>query len=174
MRMRVRRKQRARGQGPSSRSGREALGPSLAIAASLALLSSCGAPCRGIDTRPLELECAATSTFTGELHVDSEATFDTFLRQDCLAGNDAEADRVLASVDFRTEAVFVARGSHRVTNERCLESRDLDEAQVCTTGLKLYFLDEERSPEGCPSTQWTVALVLSRDDMRAALEAAGP
>lgn len=148
------------------------LSAALFVVAAIAGLSSCGPPCRTIETRPLALECAQTSGFFGELHFDSEATFDTFLRQQCLEGDDAAADRVLASVDFTREAVFVARGNHALDSTRCLESRELDEAQVCATGLKLYFDDVTREPELCPGTRWTVAFLLSREDLRAALDAA--
>ncbi len=138
-----------------------------------AFVASCGAPCRGVETRALALECAATSAFSGELHFDSEETFDTFLRQQCLdAGDDALADQLLAGIDFRTEAVFVVRGRHAIDSSRCLASREVARAEVCSTGLKLYFEDELQPVETCPATRWTVALVLDREDLRAALDAA--
>lgn len=159
--------------GPRSSAGRRlrSLARLLAATTGALALSSCVAPCRAIEVRPLELECDPSSLFTGELHFDSEATFDTFLRQECLVG-DGEADRVLASVDFTTEAVFVARGNHRLDETRCLARRQLDEAQVCATGLKLYFADEDLVSDTCPGTRWTVAFVLAREDLRAALDAA--
>lgn len=151
------------------------IAPSRALLVALvaAFSSSCGTPCRTIETRPLELTCAQTSNFAGELHFDSEETFDTFLRQQCLADDeDALADQLIASVDFSSEAVFVARGRHAIDSTRCLESRELDEAQVCETGLKLYFADKTREVETCPGTRWTVAFILAREDLRAALDAA--
>lgn len=162
-----------------SRSRREGRAPCSASSSGLTVLlllwllglSACGEPCRGIETRALDFECSPLSSFTGELHFDSAAPFDTFLRQQCLDGDDAEADRILASVDFTREAVFVARGSKRVTAERCLESRGLDEAQVCATGLKVTFRDRESGPDACSAGLWTVAFVLEREDMRAALDA---
>lgn len=146
-------------------------------AALLALIamvaSSCSSPCRSIETRSLDFECEQASNFTGELHFDSEGSFDTFLRQQCLSDDDdALADQILAGIDFTTEAVFVARGRHAIDPTRCLQTRELADAQVCSTGLKLYFDDVIRQAEPCPGTRWTVAFVLSREDLRAALDAA--
>lgn len=138
------------------------------------LLASCGAPCRDIEVRPLELQCSPTSSFTGELHFDSAATFDTFLRQQCLLGDDSPAaDAALQSVDFDTEGVFLAAGPHAL-RQRCLSARELGSVQVCSTGLKVYFHDEYRAEGGnCPGTRWTVAFALPREELRAALEAGG-
>lgn len=146
----------------------------LLVLVALALVpAACGTPCRGIETRELAFECAATTGFTGELHFDSEATFDTFLRQQCFAaGDDGDADAILEDIDFTTEAVFVATGPDRLDESRCLVSRELDEAQVCATGLKVYFRDElRRDGTDCPGTRWTVAFVMPREDLRAAIEA---
>lgn len=149
------------------------LGP-LSLSCMLAVASGCGAPCRDIEARPLELTCDATQGFSGELHFDSQATFDTFLRQQCLPpGADDIAAGVLASVNFDAEAVFVAVRPHDLGPGRCLRARALDSAQVCATGLRLLFNDEVRTPgEVCPATRWTVAFALPRAELRAALEAA--
>ena len=85
---------------------------------------ACGTPCREIATRSLDFECAAVASFTGELHFDSRATFDTFLRQQCLPNAErAQADDIMDGVDFTTEAVFVAAGPHRLDDQRCLVSQ---------------------------------------------------
>ena len=55
---------------------------------------------------------------------------------------------------------------HAIDPSRCLESREVDEAQVCSTGLKLYFRDELRRADNCPGTRWTAAFVLAREDLR--------
>jgi len=137
------------------------------------LAASCGTPCRGIETRALDFECSASATFTGELHFDSRATFDTFLRQQCLSiAQQDTVDALLDEVDFDTEAVFVAAGPHRLDDQRCLVTRELDGAQVCTTGLKIYFADQmQRADAQCPGTRWTVAFALPREELRAAVEA---
>jgi hypothetical protein len=138
--------------------------------------TACGAPCRDIEVRTLALECSAASTFAGELHFDSAAPFDTFLREECLVGEappagDVAIDVVVQSVDFSTRGVFLAAGP-RALRGRCLQARELDTAQVCGNGLKLYFLDEYRAEGGnCPNTRWTVAFSLPREELRAALEA---
>ncbi len=111
--------------------------------------------------------------FTGEAHFDSPATYETFLSQQCLytAGDDAVQARI-DDVNFDEEAVFVAVGPAALDNSRCLETRTLDKAQVCTDGLKVYFADVfQRADDGCPGPRWTVAFSLLREDLRAALEA---
>jgi hypothetical protein len=139
----------------------------LALAASL-LAASCGVQCRGIDVRELDLACNETLSPLGELHFDSAASFDTFLRQQCLFGADpASIDAIVESVDFTTEAVFVAVNL-RAEAGRCLVDRELDGVQVCTEGLKLGFIDEASTDVACGGV-WTVAFVLDRGDLRAAL-----
>ena len=52
--------------------------------------------------------------------------------------------------------------------------RDLERAQVCSDGLKVYFDDTYGDADfGCAGPRWTVAFALPREDLRAALDAAG-
>jgi hypothetical protein len=143
-----------------------------AVLCAALLAGSCGAPCRDIQARPLEFECSDDPLgFLGELHFDSASSFETFLRQQCL-DDPGDADAILEQVDFGSEGVFVATGRDNLDAQRCLRSRELESAQVCTTGLKLYFRDELQSPElVCAETRWTVAFALPREDLRAAIEA---
>ena len=137
--------------------------------------TSCGVQCRETEVRPLELSCDLTSGFVGEVHFDSAATFDTFLRQQCmLSASDAEVQALLDAVDFRTEAVFVAVGPDAIDDTRCLASRDVDTVSVCSDGLKIGFTDTLRTLNGasCPGTDWTIAFVIDRDALRTALNAA--
>jgi len=153
---------------------------SLAVAAlpvgfalALSSMSGCGPYCRDIVTTELPVECESPPRFTGEIHFDSLATFDTFLRQQCLPS--ASDDAIVAienQVDFTTHAVFVAVGPAAIDNTRCVTRRDLDRAQVCSDGLKVVFDDDYASAEqGCTGSRWTVAFSLTREDLRAALEA---
>lgn len=142
----------------------------------LVLLGSaaCGEPCRDVETRSLDFSCDVTRGFSGQLHFDSASTFETFLAQQCLPrGDDERAHALVESVDFSREAVFVAVGPHSLDPERCLAARRLSGCQVCESGLKVLFEDRFRDPgAGCPSTRWTVAFALKREDLRAALDAA--
>jgi len=125
--------------------------------------------CRPIETRALALECSGAATFRGELHLDSPDTFRSFLSDRCLTDATAtEIDAVVASVDFTTEAVFVARGA-RGSIARCLESRAAESVDVCGDGLKVVFEDEESGDDVCPG-DWTVAFALQRADLRAAID----
>ena len=153
------------------RDGRVVLALALSGFAFLSL--GCGPYCRDIPTTPLAFECDnSTVRFTGEIHLDSEATFRTFLSQQCIAdASGAAIDSVVEQVDFSPEAVFVAVGPTRLDEMRCLDSRTLDKAQVCDTGLKVFFLDRFRRAEDCPNLRWTVAFSLLRSDLRAALAA---
>lgn len=155
--------------------GRSPLRFLLALCVASVSAAGCGPPCRDIQTRPLDFACEATRGFSGELHFDSEATFETFLAQQCLSrSSDELAREIAASVDFTREAVFVAVGPLSLDQERCLESRELASCQVCEGGLKVLFQDATRDIGAvCPSTVWTVAFALKREDLRAALDAAG-
>jgi hypothetical protein len=75
-------------------------------------------------------------------------------------------------VDFATEAVFVAVNLRGEVG-RCLVERELDGVQVCTEGLKLGFIDEATTDVTCGGV-WTVAFVLDRGDLRAALNTSSP
>lgn len=148
----------------------------LAIAAIAAVVveTACGAACRDIAATELrEVECESPPRFTGEIHFDNRATFDTFLRQQCMfTADDTVIDAILDKVDFTTQAVFVAVGPAAIDNTRCVTRRDLDTAAVCSDGLKVSFDDDYASAaEGCPGTRWTVAFSLAREDLRAALAA---
>jgi hypothetical protein len=140
-----------------------------------AMAASCGLPCRSVSTRALELECEPLSPFRGEIHFDSAATFETFLLQDCLAeeGAEAQAAALIGQVDFTTEAVFVASGAASLDQgARCILERSVGDAEVCDDGLKVSFDDiETDGVAGCPSSKWTVAFALPRDELRAALAA---
>lgn len=137
------------------------------------LVLACDTPCREFVARPLDLTCGAAGGFTGEAHFDSVAVFDTFLSQQCLDDPDASTIAgLMASVDFDTEAVFVAVGPRALGSTRCLLDRRADTAAVCTDGLRIVF-DDELAPAGavCPASRWTVALVVPRAELRAALAA---
>ena len=144
------------------------------LAALAAGVVGCGPQCRDIDTQPVNIVCESPPRFTGEAHFDSAATFETFLSQQCLyTAGDTAVQSVIDDIDFTTSAVFVAVGPAALDNSRCLETRELDKAQVCTDGLKVYFQDVfQRADTGCPGPRWTVAFTLLREDLRAALDAA--
>ncbi len=128
--------------------------------------------CRSVAVQPLDFEC--TSGFVGEIHLDSRGSFDTFLRQECLLdASDEDITELLDAVDFEQDAVFVAAGLDGLGDARCLENRELDDAQVCSNGLKVLFSDVFRTiDEQCPATTWTVAFAIDRAELRAALDAA--
>lgn len=129
--------------------------------------------CRPISTTELDLECENNAQpFTGELHFDSEATYDTFLSHQCIPNASAGAiDQQKDLIDFSQDAVFVAVGPSAIDADRCVEERELDSVSVCDSGLKVYFKDTYTDSEfGCPDIRWTVAFSLSRDDLRTALE----
>ena len=133
--------------------------------------------CRAIATTELLLKCENTNEpFAGELHFDSEATYDTFLTHQCIPGS-ADSPSIIeghkSQVDFTVDAVFVAVGPSAIDADRCVEDRSLDSAAACTSGLKVFYDDEYIDPQfGCPNDRWTVAFSLSREDLRSALDAA--
>ncbi len=138
----------------------------------LSFTVSCGDLCRTIPSRELDLECG-TSVLEGEIHFDAAAPFETFLSQQCMPDASEEAVRDLVeSVDFTTDAVWLSVRRNAIDDTRCLQSRELNEAQVCQRGLKGTFYDEPNvSDEPCLG-RWTVAFVLDRGDLRAALNSA--
>jgi len=148
---------------------------SLAVLTFVSAGTACGPYCRPIEVRPLAVECENLDIgqFQGELHFDSAPPFETFLSQQCMPN--AAEDRlaqIVESVDFTREGVFVVAGRNNLDSTRCVETRELDDAEVCTNGLRVYFEDSYRSVDrGCPSGVWTVAFALSRADLAAALEA---
>jgi len=145
-----------------------------ALVAVVVVEGACGAACRDVEATELrEVECESPPRFTGEIHFDNLATFDTFLRQQCMyTASDEVIDGILEKVDFTSEGVFVAVGPAAIDNTRCVTRRDLDSAAVCSDGLKVSFDDDYASAaEGCPGTRWTVAFSLAREDLRAALAA---
>lgn len=129
----------------------------------------CGDDCRAVEHRALAIDCEGG--FSGELHFDAAATFDTFLQQRCLlAPSDAEVAGLLASVDFSDEAVVVASRPRTLADGRCIATRSLADVSVCGDGLRVDFVDAyETALDACPVSNWTVAFVLSRDDLRTAL-----
>lgn len=129
-------------------------------------LSACS-PCRAIETRVLPLECPTGAPFDGERHFDRAETFTTFLGQECGIATDAAAAFV-SEVDFNIDAVVVARGE-RFANNRCLEERTAESVEVCEAGLRITFADIESASATCEGLQWTVAVVVGRADLRAAL-----
>ncbi len=137
-------------------------------------LASCGPVCRPADVSELDFECDPTASFTGEIHLDSRASLDTFLSQECMQNADeAVIEEIVDSIDFTQDAVFIAVGPDFLDNSRCLESRELDDVQVCSNGLKVLFDDAFRTSDTpCPGTRWTVAFSIDRGDLRAALDAA--
>lgn len=151
-----------------------ALGAAAAMGLSGLFASSCGPVCRPAAVTELAFECDPTAPFTGEIHLDSRASLDTFLTQECMQNaDDGVIDDVIDGVDFSQDAVFVAVGPDFLDNSRCLESRELDEVQVCSNGLKVLFDDVYRTSDApCPGTRWTVAFTIDRADLRAALDAA--
>lgn len=145
---------------------------SLLAVGTLALGAGCAEPCRAVPVRPLAIPCTSANSFSGELHFDSAATFDAFLRDVCELTDDEEMVGLLQQVDFAREAVFVSRGPLALGASRCLASREVGEVWVCDGGLKVAFLDVESNEPTCADDRWTVAVVLSRSDLRAALESA--
>ena len=96
------------------------------------------------------------------------------MRQECNPSfTDDEVFALITTADFSNNAVFVAVGPNALDNTRCLQSRGLDNVEVCTDGLKVTFNDVfATSDTACPPTRWTVAFSILRDDLRAALDAA--
>lgn len=131
-------------------------------------MTSCGRPCRAITVTPLELQCETDAVYEGELHYDDAAVFESFLSQDCLPSSSPDQIAGLVdSVDFLTNAVFVAVGRRQVA-ERCVEERDAAAVQVCDDGLRVAFDDRLSTDAECLG-RWTVAFALAREDLRAAL-----
>ncbi|MBM4281869.1 MAG: hypothetical protein FJ137_14310 [Deltaproteobacteria bacterium] len=122
--------------------------------------------CRTVVAKPLAVECAASSTYRGELHFSDADAFRSFLTDRCLLPVDA-ADEVVAAVDFGVDGVFVARGP-RFAPGRCVEARAVDEVYVCVGGLRVAFADDVTSTTPCLG-DWTVAVALPRAELRAAL-----
>lgn len=141
----------------------------LPLAAALAAVApACGRPCRQVTTTPVELECEPGAVFTGELHLDDAAVFESFLALECIPS--ASPDQVAAivgSVDFLQDVVFVAVGT-RAMQSRCIESRAAASVSACDDGLRVAFNDHLTGEPACVGL-WTVAFALAREDMRAAL-----
>lgn len=144
----------------------------VALGVMAVLPGGCGPACRAVEARPLSLSCADASPFLGELHFDDAATFESFLELDCLQDADSVArGAVVRAVDFTTEAVFVAVG-RRAQGARCLAARAAETVEVCDTGLRVGFDDEEEGVESATDScggKWTVALALPRAELRAAI-----
>ena len=140
------------------------------VVASSALLVSCGPACRDVAIEELDVECDENSEFSGELHFDSAATFDTFVRQQCLPdATDAEVQDIVDSVDFGARGVFVAKGPNGLAPDRCVVEREAERAQVCEDGLKVYFRDRTTNDDPDCTGSWTTAFTLAREDLRAVL-----
>ena len=158
----------------SARTGLTLLSCALFGAGWIGFAFGCGAFCRDVETRELMFSCEdGGSRFTGEIHFEREATFRTFLEQQCLTQtSQADIEAHIESVDWDTEAVFVAVGPPNVDATRCVDERRLERAQVCSDGLKVYFADVYgQSDFGCAGPRWTVAFAMKRSDLRAALDA---
>jgi hypothetical protein len=133
----------------------------------MVLFHSACSPCRAVETRALALECADGAPFEGERHFDRQETFTTFLEQECGIATDP-ARALATTIDFNVDAVVVARGD-RFSNNRCLDERSAESVEVCDAGLRITFDDVESATSTCAGSQWTVAVVVGRADLRAAL-----
>ena len=112
-----------------------------AIVASLAGALGCGSNCRVIDHRAVALQCDRNSSFRGEIHLDSDAVYESFLRDQCIPeASDDDVSDAQKKVDFDVDAVFVA-GDTRQQQERCIEEREVEPAEVCSDGLRVTFRD---------------------------------
>jgi hypothetical protein len=130
-------------------------------------LAAC-APCHGVDAEALDLECASSSTFDGELHFTDAATFRSFLTDRCLGPDAAAAvTELVDAVDFATDAVVVARGA-RAGTARCVEERTVDDVSVCDDGVHVAFADVVTNATPCAG-DWTIAFSLPRAELRAAI-----
>lgn len=162
-------------------SQRRLLASACSIVAAIAFLAldlsvGCGSQCEEADARPLDFVCDSPPNFIGELHFDSAPAFDTFLRQQCLyiSGRDEQIDAIMASVDFSTEAVFVAVGPAEIEDNRCLRSRELEAVETCTDGVRVYFEDDIIQLDGidCATGRWTVAFVMDKAALLESLDTA--
>ncbi len=137
----------------------------LAIGVTLPACSSC----RFVAHKTLPLDCAVASSFRSELHFFEADTFRSFLTDRCLGVDAAEtADRLVRQVDFAVDAVLVARNT-RAATQRCIEQRDVGGVEVCDDGVRVYFEDSVTAEDVCPG-DWTVAIALSRNDLKVALD----
>jgi len=152
---------------------RRLLLPLLFSVATCALASACGDACRTAEVRELSLSCGRQA-LEGEIHFDSAAAFETFLTDQCMPDADAaDIAAIVDDVDFATDAVWVGVRRNAIDESRCIATRELDVAQVCSSGLKVSFVDvlENDTSDGCTG-RWTVAFVIARDDLLAALDGA--
>ena len=125
------------------------------------------ADCRPADVQPLLVACDG-SAFRGELHLDTAATFRSFLRDRCIPqASDAEIDAFVGQVDFTVDAVFVAAGA-RAGVSRCIAEREAESVEVCNDGLRISFADVTTADATCGG-DWTVAFAMPRSELRAAL-----
>ncbi|MDP2339442.1 MAG: hypothetical protein Q8O67_00680 [Deltaproteobacteria bacterium] len=135
----------------------------------VAAVASC-TPCRRVETTPIEIDCDANADFVGELHLDTAASYRSFLNDRCLPeGREAEIDALVDAVDFTVDAVFVARNLRQGAS-RCIEERAADSVDVCDDGLRVVFRDEESGDATGCAGHWTVAFVLPRGELRAAID----
>lgn len=126
--------------------------------------------CRAVETRALDLDCQGVA-FRGEIHLDTADTWRSFLRDRCIpTAEAARIDALVAEVDFAVDAVVVASGA-RLSTTRCLQTREAESVDACVDGLRIVFDDVEIGPEDCDGTNWTVALLVPRGELRAALAA---
>ena len=145
------------------------------VLGAIAWICSCSTPCESISHRAIELRCDPVVGFSGEIHIDSRATFETFLRAQCLLPDDeVRIELALNAVDFSQEVVFIAVRPMSAGNGTCLLQRGLGDVEICDDGLNVIFADDDYAdPSACPNGNWTIAFALSRDDMRKALRVAG-
>lgn len=131
-------------------------------------VASCGPACRPIEFSLIDLECENNAQFRGELHLDSRAVYDTFLRDQCIASaTEGQIEALRDDVDFARDAVFVASRA-RDEQLRCIVERAVEDVEVCDTGLRVTFVDKTSTDPVCPG-RWTTAFSLSRDDLRTAI-----
>jgi hypothetical protein len=129
---------------------------------------SCGPACREIDIEILNLACDDNAQFRGEIHLDSRAQYETFLRDQCTpSATDTEVENRIDDVSFETHAVFAASRA-RDEQLRCIEDREVERVEVCDSGLRVTFRDDTTDNDRCPG-RWTTAFSLLRDDLRTAL-----
>ena len=145
----------------------------LGLIATVALGPSCAGNCRVVDVRPLDLTCGEVA-LEGEIHFDSAAAFETFLTDQCIPeADDVEVASIVDGVDFSRDAVWVGVRRNAIDESRCIENRQLEATEVCDNGLRVSFVDVLRDDAGDVCTgRWTVAFVIPRDELLAALDAA--
>lgn len=137
----------------------------------LLVVPAIGCDCRPVpptDWQALDIHCNGNSDFASngseQVMLDTQQTYEDFLRRDCLRGDLAP---IIPDVDFSRDVVLIDVTLSPFDDGTCVQDRAVVEVDVCHDGLQVLYQDT--TDPDCNRRRLTGAVAVRRTHVRAAL-----